>query len=211
MCASKANFRGSQPASQPANTKSEERRSRAQLLLSRRVLPCCKEPLRQWATNAHAADCKKKPARPLYGFHCMAHAMWLGKKYAIFENYTQCSSLAHHERLSLHQHAQACAALLTGSERTTVTAERESKESRDVSTHSWANFRFTLTQVAERHFHRIQFEFSLRCVQTCSEENPRRKAKSKLYNNTCVSVYLSVYLHKYLYLSERTAVRTFVV
>lgn len=115
MCEDKINVRvkGELPRTAEAERGKErsekESGSPAQLLLS---LQCCRVAKSQTERERVQNNNKKKPAGSVYGFHCMAHAMWLGKKYAIFENYTQCSSLAPHMRycFNTHTHGALCSA-----------------------------------------------------------------------------------------------------
>lgn len=120
MCEDKINARvkGKLPRTAPIR---QRKKSTALTFNCCSRIECCRVTKRHWATNVHAADWltdwKKKPAWSLYGFHCMAHAIWLDKKYAIFENYTQCSSLAQHMPLSFFQHSETVCSAATGFER----------------------------------------------------------------------------------------------
>lgn len=204
MCASKANFRG-----QPRQR--ERRRKRAALMLN-----CCsrcsvaelqRATQRERTTERESVKCpciaeqqQQKPAGSVYGFHCMAHAMWLGKKYAIFENYTQCSSLAPHMRCSFNPHGALCSAAdrFWAQERVPPNVQQRANDKRENERHREnvreralpkraelcraLAVRFTPRLVSTSEFLWIQFEFSLRCVQTCSEktENGKQKVNSAL-------------------------------
>lgn len=91
--------------------------------------------------------------------------LWLDKKYAIFENYAQCISLACSRRCSSNAGSKLkCAALLAG--------ERSLASERTLRCEgSYARCRSRW----------IQFEFWLRSVQTCSEK-PENHSSDKRYN-----------------------------
>lgn len=158
-------------------------------------------------------DCTKTKTKNLLG-HFTASIAWRMRcdwaKSTPYLKITHSAARSHSTLASPCTNTlKRCAALLTGFERTAAREQRELQSAAWAHTLLRADFRFTLTRVTERHIQTIQFEFSLRCVQTCSEKSLKRKSKSKLYQKQHLCICVSASLHKYLYLIDRTAVRTF--
>jgi len=97
----------------------------AQLLLSKRVLPCCRPKTISaiWLHSRHASwweperERESESGKPVLASIAKRMRLWLDKKYAIFENYTQCIPLALSRRCSSNACGKRECAALLGRER----------------------------------------------------------------------------------------------
>lgn len=190
MCASKANFRG-QPRQKEAE-REKESGSPAQLLLS---LQCCRVAKRE--RECKKCPCNNKKNLPVRFMASIAWRMrcdwakstpYLKITHSAARSHLTCatpSTRTHttHTRRSV----QRCRPVQRQRERKRANDKRESDQQREhVRVRAQPNsaelcralaVRFTARLVSGREFLWIQFEFSLRCVQTCSEKTENGKQK----------------------------------